>query len=213
MVIRVCVYEDNKFVRHSLEACIEACDDMLLVGSFEHAKNVVENIKKTHPNVILMDINLPAVNGIEAVTRIKSSFPEVAILMQTVFEDEHHVFKAIEAGASGYLLKQNSYHLLPQYIRDAYLGGAPLSPTVARLFVEKFKRPRKLTAAEFDLTVKEAEVLSYLVKGNSYKMIATAMNITYDTVRAHMKKIYFKLHVESMTEAVAKALHHKLFEE
>lgn len=213
MIIRVALYEDNKFVRQSLESCVSGCDDFLLVGSYSNAKHILEEVASVEPDVLVMDIQMPGINGIEAVKRVKSNYPKITILMQTVFDDEKHVFEAIQVGASGYVLKQNSYLLLPQYIRDAYAGGAPLSPSVAKLFIQRFKTSHRKTASEFDLSPKEAEVLSYLVKGMSYKMIASEMNIIYDTVRAHMKKIYFKLHVESMTEAVAKALQHKLFEE
>jgi DNA-binding NarL/FixJ family response regulator len=158
-----------------------------------------------------MDIDMPGMNGIEGVKQIRKHFPTVQILMLTVFDDDEKVFAAIKAGAGGYILKNAEPENLLHSISEVYNGGAPMTPAIARKVLQQFQTFLPEEKKDYHLSNREKEVLGLLVEGLSYKMIAGKLNITYDTVRAHMKKIYEKLHVASMTEAVAKAINQKLF--
>ena len=159
-----------------------------------------------------MDIDMPGMNGIEGVKLIRKNFPTVQILMLTVFDDDEKVFAAIKAGAGGYILKNAEPQNLLHAISEVYNGGAPMTPGIARKVLHQFQTILPEEKKDYHLSIREKEVLGLLVDGLSYKMIAGKLNITYDTVRAHMKKIYEKLHVASMTEAVAKAINQKLFQ-
>ena len=158
-----------------------------------------------------MDIDMPGMNGIEAVKVIRNNFPTVQVLMFTVFDDDEKVFAAIKAGAGGYILKNAEPQNLLHAISEVYNGGAPMTPGIARKVLLQFQDMLPDENKDYHLSQREKEVLALLVEGHPYKMIASKLNITYDTVRAHMKKIYEKLHVASMTEAVAKAINQKLF--
>jgi DNA-binding NarL/FixJ family response regulator len=185
--------------------------DFTLAGSYSHCLDVTENIKDTKPDVVIMDIDMPGMNGIEGVKLIRKNFPTVQILMLTVFDDDEKVFAAIKAGANGYILKNAQPKNLLHAISEVYNGGAPMTPGIASKVLHQFQTMLPEEEKDYHLTIREKEVLGLLVNGLSYKMIAGKLNITYDTVRAHMKKIYEKLHVASMTEAVAKAIIQKLF--
>jgi DNA-binding NarL/FixJ family response regulator len=182
-----------------------------LVGSYAHCLDVTDNIKDTKPDVVIMDIDMPGMNGIEGVKLIRSNFTTVQILMLTVFDDDEKVFAAIKAGAAGYILKNAEPGNLLHAISEVYSGGAPMTPGIARKVLQQFQSLLAEEKKDYHLSAREREVLGLLVEGLSYKMIAGKLNITYDTVRAHMKKIYEKLHVASMTEAVAKAINQQLF--
>jgi DNA-binding NarL/FixJ family response regulator len=160
---------------------------------------------------VIMDIDMPGMNGIEGVKLIRNNFPIVQVLMFTVFDDDEKVFAAIKAGAGGYILKNAEPQNLLHAISEVYNGGAPMTPGIARKVLHQFHDMLPEEKKDYRLSMREKEVLGLLVEGYSYKMIAGKLNITYDTVRAHMKKIYEKLHVASMTEAVAKAINQKLF--
>ena len=161
--------------------------------------------------VVLMDINMPGISGIEAVHIIKEKFPAVQILMQTVFEDNDKIFAAICAGASGYMLKKTTPQKMLEAVEETYQGGAPMSPSVAGKVLQMFRSQSNITKHEFiQLSVREKEILSLLVKGKSYKMIAVECFISTDTVSTHVRHIYEKLHVHSKSEAVAKAIKQKL---
>jgi DNA-binding NarL/FixJ family response regulator len=163
------------------------------------------------PDVILMDIDMPGITGIEAVTKIHAAYPEIKILMQTVFDDEERIFHSICAGAVGYMLKQTKPLDMLQAIREAAQGGSPMSPAIATKVLKMFRQYSPVSSDEkIILSEREKEVLSALTQGKSYKMIAEICSISLDTVRFHIKKIYDKLHVHSMTEAVSKALREKL---
>lgn len=206
--IKVVLFDDNELLRDSIEMLLEDAGDFELAGSYSNCLDVVKNIQQAKPDVVVMDIDMPGMNGIEGVKLIRKNFPTVQILMQTVFDDDEKVFAAIKAGAAGYILKNAEPKYLLEAVREVYNGGAPMTPSIARKVLQQFQEPQK---SDFNLSARESEVLGYLVQGLSYKMISDKMNITYDTVRAHMKKIYEKLHVSSMTEAVAKAINQKLF--
>ena len=170
-------------------------------------KNIIKNIKDTNPDVILMDIELPGINGIEGVKMIRAKYPDLKILMQTIFEDETKIFQSILAGASGYILKSTSPSRILDFIKETYEGGAPMSPSVAtkvmKMITQQFP---SLKLNTFNLSDREKEILSCLVNGMSYKLIADDCFISIDTVRGHIRNIYEKLHVHSKGEAVAKAI-------
>lgn len=208
--IRVIIFDDNVTLGQSLVEIINDSDTCIAVQHFNRTENAIENIIMTEPDVVIMDINMPEENGIEATKRIKSEYPKIQILMQTVFDDDKNIFDAIAAGASGYILKDVSFSHLIQSIIDIHNGGSAMSPYIAKK-VMNYLQQQKIEESNFKLSMREKEVLELLVYGLPYKQIADKMDITYDTVRAHMKKIYEKLHVSSMTEAVVKALKYKLF--
>ena len=209
--IKVIIFDDNDSLRDSVAMLLKNTPDFTLVGAYAHCIDVIENIKDTRPDVVIMDIDMPGMNGIEGVKLIRKNFPTVQILMLTVFDDDEKVFAAIKAGAAGYILKNTDPNNLLQAISEVYNGGAPMTPNIARKVLYQFQAILPDEEKDYHLSIREKEVLGLLVDGHSYKMIAGKLNITYDTVRAHMKKIYEKLHVASMTEAVAKALNQKLF--
>ncbi len=190
--------------------------DMSVVGIFEDANNAVENLKHCKPEIILMDIEMPGVSGITAVRQIKEKIPNAVILMQTVFDEENIIFDAIKAGASGYLLKKSPPDKIIDGIREAYEGGAPMSPAIASKVLRFFREsdfPENDAFKVVDiygLTDRELQILAELVSGNSYKMVAANLDITYNTVNTHVRHIYEKLHVHSIGEAVAKAIRERL---
>lgn len=208
MAIRVLVYDDNKVRHEALQLLIENRKDMVFAGAFENCNHVIEEVTTLSPDVILMDIDMPGVNGIEGLKLIRQHAPGVYIIMQTVFEDEEKVFAAMHAGAHGYFLKKTPPSKLIAGIRDVVEGGAPMTPSIARKVIEFFHKQQGKN--NFDLTERELQVLSLLMKGLSYKMIADACNVTFFTVNAHCKKIYEKLHVHSATEAIARAMKEKI---
>jgi DNA-binding NarL/FixJ family response regulator len=209
--IKVAVFDDNDTLRDSMTLLLGEIQDLEIVGSYSHCLDVVENLRDTRPDVVIMDIDMPGMNGIEGVKQIRKNCPTVQILMFTVFDDEEKVFAAIKSGAAGYILKNADPGNLVQAIVEVYNGGAPMTPGIARKVLQQFQSLLPAEKTDYHLSIREKEVLGLLVSGLSYKMIALKLNITYDTVRAHMKKIYEKLHVASMTEAVAKALNQNLF--
>jgi DNA-binding NarL/FixJ family response regulator len=209
-MVKVAVFDDNKPRRELLEMLLNSTAEMQCTGAFEDCSHVIHNIVKNIPDVVLMDIDMPNVNGIEGLQLIKKQFPDVKILMQTVFEDDDKIFAAIYAGADGYILKKTPPAKLIDAINEVVSGGAPMTPTVARQVLHLFKNRNKKSATEFNLTDREHEILSMLVQGLSYKMIADRCNVAYSTVNSHITHIYEKLHVKSGTEAVAKAIEQKI---
>jgi DNA-binding NarL/FixJ family response regulator len=171
--------------------------------------NAVEEMKQLNPDVILMDIAMPGEDGISGVRKIKQHFPRIKIIMQTVFEDEDKIFASLQAGAEGYILKNASTEKIIQSIREVADGGASMTPSVALRVMKFFNQPKQ-DVPEYNLTNKEKEVLAFLSDGNSYKMIAAKMNISYFTVNTHVRNIYEKLHVHCVGEAVSIALKNKL---
>lgn len=207
MAARVLIFEDNDLLRESLVSLIQLSENYQLAGAYANVNTVREAVNSASPQIILMDIDMPGMTGIEAVKAIRQFNPGVPVLMLTVFDDNAHVFDAIKAGASGYLLKKHITSRLFVAMDEALEGGSPLSPSIARMIVTSMQAQ---SANVYNLTVRETEILSLLSKGESYKLIATQLGITLDTVRTHIKKIYEKLHVHSQTEAVSKALRERL---
>lgn len=205
------IFDDNSLLRDSIEMLLQATADFTLAGSYSHCLDVIENIKETKPDVVLMDIDMPGMNGIEGVKLVRKNFPAIQILMLTVFDDDEKIFAALKAGAGGYILKNAEPKNLLNAISEVYNGGAPMTPGIAKKVLHQFQTMMPDEHEDYHLSTREKQVLGLLVNGLSYKMIAGKLNITYDTVRAHIKKIYEKLHVASMTEAVAKAINQQLF--
>jgi DNA-binding NarL/FixJ family response regulator len=207
MAISILLYEDNTMLRESISSMIRLDPRFLVSAAFENVLHAESQVAEINPDIILMDIDMPGRNGIEAVTRIRAMGSKIPILMLTVFDDTQHVFDALRAGASGYLLKKHLSTKLFESIDEVLNGGAPMSPTIAFMVIAAMQKP---TANPYQLTMREKEILTSLSKGNSYKLMASEFAITVDTVRAHIKKIYEKLHVHSQTEAVSKALKERL---
>ncbi|MBK9504676.1 MAG: response regulator transcription factor [Chitinophagales bacterium] len=209
--IRVAIFEDNKHLRESLYYLINGTPGFSCTGAYPDCNDAVFQITKDTPDVILMDIEMPGLNGIQGVKLIKSKFPQVHVLMQTIFHDENNIFDAICAGASGYILKSTTPAEYITAIKDVYNGGSPMTGSIARKVLELFQKNIQVEAKkDYQLTPKEKEMLQFMVQGKSFKMIAEAAGISYETVRTHMKNIYAKLHVNSNTEAVSKVLKEKL---
>jgi DNA-binding NarL/FixJ family response regulator len=183
--------------------------DFKVVGSFSNCSDVVSQMETFAPKVVLMDIQMPVVNGLEGVKLIKQHFPHIYVIMQTVFEDDDAIFNAILNGASGYILKRSSPQKLVDAIHDVMEGGSPMTPSIATKVLSYFRGQNK-EETDYSLTPKEKEILLLLVDGLSYKMIADKCVISFHTVNAHIKKIYEKLHVHSVSEAVSKAIHEKI---
>jgi DNA-binding NarL/FixJ family response regulator len=211
MEIKVALFEDNKKLRESLVQLINSTEGMTCTGAFADANELIRNMQQANPDVVMMDINMPGLSGIEAVQVIKEKFPDVQILMQTVFDDNDKIFAAICAGASGYILKKTPPQKIIVALEETYSGGAPMTPSVAVKVLQLLKLQNKAEKSEFiDLSEREKEILSLLVKGKSYKLIASECFISIDTVSTHVRHIYEKLHVHSKSEAVAKAIFQKL---
>lgn len=210
MKIRVCIFEDSKNFRDGLADLIQISPQFELLGAFSDCSEMVEKLTTLRPDVVLMDIRMPGMTGIEAVQIIKSKFPTTKVIMQTVYEDDERVTAAICAGASGYLLKNSPPQKFIEAVEDAFHGGAPMTGSIAAKVLAMFQTKFETVKTDSGLSAREKEVLQRLVQGKSYKMIAADLEISYVTVRFHMKNIYDKLHVNSMTEAVAKALQERI---
>ncbi|MBK8484996.1 MAG: response regulator transcription factor [Saprospiraceae bacterium] len=209
--LKLAIFDDNKPRRELLQILIDSTEEFICTNAFEDCRNVLKNIASNVPDIILMDIDMPHVDGIEGLKLIKSQFPKIKILMQTIFEDEDKIFRAIVAGADGYILKKTSPAKLLEAIKDVAEGGSPMTPTVAKQVLQLFNNKHNhIPKNDFNLTTRESEILKLLVEGFSYKMIADQCNVSYSTVNSHICHIYEKLHVSSGTEAVAKVLEYRI---
>ena len=207
MPIKVAIFEDNRSLREGLAAMIGGTAGFECVGAYANCNNLLKNISLDKPDVVLMDIEMPGINGIEAVGMIKEEFPDMKILMETIFDDDEKIFSSICAGAEGYILKHTSPAEIMEAIKEIYEGGSPMTPSIANRVLKMVKvRPESGNRESFDLSAREKEILTCLVKGMSYKMIADTCFISIETVNVHIKNIYKKLHVHSKSEAVAKAI-------
>ncbi len=211
MPIRVTIFEDNKSLRQGLFQLINGTDGFYCGGAFEDCLDLLHNIEETRPDIVLMDIQMPGINGIEAVRILREKYPDLKILMQTIFEDNDKIFQSILAGASGYILKNTSPARFLEFIRETKDGGAPMSPSVAAKVLKMIAtESTNVPVNSFNLSEREKEILSCLVKGMSYKLIGHACSISIDTVRGHIRNIYEKLHVHSKSEAVIAAIRGKI---
>ncbi len=210
--IRVLIFEDHAQMRNMYELMLDSEPDMLCVGAQENCNNAIKIIEKTLPDVILMDIQMPGKSGVEAAREIKNIFPTINIIMQTIFSDDDKIFESICNGASGYLLKNSTLEEFLSAIRQVHVGGAPMSPSVALKVLNRFRQSNTavLPPENFNLTDREKEILGLLANGQSYKLIASQLNISYYTVDSHIRKIYEKLHVRSATEAIKKAIDNRI---
>lgn len=207
-MINVAIVEDNNTIREGLAALINGTPGYNCIGSYPDCEKFLTNLSKTNVDVVLMDIGLPGISGIEGVKRARDANPDLNILMLTIYEDSNVVFEALCAGACGYLVKKTPPIRLLEAIKDIYEGGSPMSSHIARQIISVFHQQKNLngTGLDYDLTQREKEVLNHLSDGDNYQEIADKIFISVDTVRHHIRNIYKKLHVHSQSEAVAKAI-------
>ena len=199
MAIRVFIYDDSEERRSSLKALLMLNEALLFVGEAANCQTVLTDMESFYPDVVLMDINMPQVNGIEGLMQIKKIHPEIKVLMQTAFDDSDKIFSSIKNGASGYILKKDKPQRILQAIEEVYEGGAAMNPGIAQKVLDHFA-PKTIVNP---LSPKETEVLTLLADGLSYKMAADKLGVSYATVNTHGKRIYEKLHISSLGEAIA----------
>ncbi len=210
-MIKVCVFEDNKHLRETLSLLLNAAPAFDCVGAFPNCDNLIQVLKSHFCDVVLMDIEMPGMNGIEATKIIKEHFTHTQILIQTAFQDDDYIFNAICAGASGYILKNTSPEGYLEAVKEVHQGGSPMTSGIARRVLALFKDNLQVQKIkDYQLTTQEKNVLQLLVNGKSYKMIANELQVSHNTVKSHITNIYAKLHVNSGTEAVALALREKI---
>jgi DNA-binding NarL/FixJ family response regulator len=210
MAVRILLYDDNEALRASMEALLGEEPGFELLAAMPNAETITTDLKELNPDVVLMDIDMPVVNGVEAVCRIRKMNEDLPVIMLTIFDDNENIFNAVCAGASGYILKRYATEEICDAIRNVLTGGAPMTGSVARKVLQMVPQAKSTEQEKSDLSKRETEILQFLVNGYSYKMIAAELKVSLDTVRFHIKKIYDKLHVHSATEAVSKAIKNKL---
>jgi DNA-binding NarL/FixJ family response regulator len=210
-MIGLLIYEDNDSLRESVSNLLTLSKDLLLLAAFPRADEITKHLEHYHPDVILMDIDMPGISGIEAVRKVRPIDKKVHIIMLTVFDDNRHVLDAICAGANGYLLKKHLSDHLPDAIRQVIAGEPPMSPGIARMIIAGMHQAQATpTPNDYKLSTRETEILSNLSKGKGIKLMASDLFISVETVRTHIKNIYEKLQVHTQTEAVSKAINEKL---
>jgi DNA-binding NarL/FixJ family response regulator len=208
--IRIAIVEDQRHIRKGLEALIAGTHGFECAGAFRSMEEALADSWPEPPHAFLLDLGLPHMSGLEGLPLLKVRFPGVPLVVLTVFEDDDRIFRALCAGACGYLLKKTPPAKLLDSVREAIGGGAPMSPEIARRVVELFRAMRPPQTADYNLSAQETRLLRYLVEGHIYKTAAAEMKISVTTVAFHVQNIYQKLHVHSKSEAVAKALQHGL---
>ena len=209
-VIKVAIVEDRREIREALVAIIDGTEGFRCSGGFRSMEQALAEIGRDLPDVVLSDIGLPGMSGIEGIGLLKARYPDMLLLMLTVYEDDERIFDALCAGACGYLLKRTSPARLLESLREAVGGGSPMSPEVARRVVELFRDFRPPEKADYQLTPHETRLLKLLVEGHTYKTAAAELGVSINTISFHMKHVYEKLQVHSKSEAVAKALLNRL---
>jgi DNA-binding NarL/FixJ family response regulator len=203
---KIAIVEDNSVIRDSLQKMVSELPGYSCVCASGSAEEALRQIPRTEPDIVLMDIHLPNLSGIECAARLKAAMPKLQILMLTVYEDEEKIFQALKAGASGYILKRSGLKEIAHALEELRQGGAPMTSAIARKVVESFRQKSEERSPETELSRRETEILDCLSKGYSNKEISDRLSITVDTVRWHLKQIYEKLHVRSRTEAAVKFL-------
>jgi DNA-binding NarL/FixJ family response regulator len=209
MPVNILIFEDSHQLRQSLNVLLAGVEGYVVAGDYSNCKNAREITERTRPDIVIMDIDMPEVDGIEGLKIIKETKPDTQIIMHTVFEDDDRLFQCLCHGANGYILKNTSFINILEAIEDVQHGGSPLSPSIARKILGTFHKKKENKIA-YELTNREVEILGYMVKGYSYKMIAATCYISLDTVRGHIRNIYNKLHVNCGREAVVIALKDKI---
>lgn len=209
-MIRILLFEDNAQLSEGLCLLLNSVQEFEVTGSFRNLNTIEEQIRTHLPDIVLMDISFPSGNGINALRTIKRIAPKTKVIMLTGMADDVNVFESLRAGADGYILKKTSPIKLLEYVKEAYEGGAPMTPSIARQVLQTFSNAKVNKNDSDNLTYREKEVLKLLVDGQSYKLVASDLNISIDTVRSHIRNIYDKLQVNSKSEAVAKAIINKI---
>lgn len=204
MPINICIVEDNADMRESVAQALNQARGMRCINTYASAEAAVRDLPQQKPDVALVDINLPGMNGIECVAKLKAQLPQLQVLMLTRYEQSDMIFDSIRAGASGYLLKRTPAAELVQAIEQVHAGGAPMTMQIARKVINYFQQIQKSTSEVEKLTPREKDVLALLAKGRAYKQIAGDLGISINTMRVHLRNIYEKLHVHSRTEATVK---------
>lgn len=208
MSIKIVIFEDNDRMRESLCWLLSATEDYEVAGDYNQCTDAANIVQLHKPDIVLMDIDMPGESGIKGVLLVKEARPQTAVIMYTVFEDDEKLFQCLCAGADGYLLKKTAPAKLIEAIREVLAGGAPMSPAIAKKVLHCFHTKKE--ANKYELSPREIEVLQWLTKGYSIKLIASEMNLAFDTIRSHLKNIYQKLHVNCGKEAIVKALKEKI---
>ncbi|MGE0884797.1 MAG: response regulator [Blastocatellales bacterium] len=208
--VKVAIIEDQRDIREGLAWIVKATEGFVCTGSYRSMEEAIEKIGFDLPDVVLTDIGLPGISGVEGIRILKDRFPELRLLMLTVYDDDEVIFDALCAGACGYLLKKTPPARLIEGIRDAMQGGAPMSPEIASRVIKLFREIRPPERADYKLTPHESRLLKMLVEGHNYKTAAAELGISVTTVAFHMRNIYDKLQVHSKSEAVAKALRNRI---
>jgi len=203
--VKITIVEDNEIVKDGFELLINGMSEHKVVSTYTNCEDAIEKIKEDNPNIILMDLELPGMHGIEGIKHIKKILPKVNIIVISVHENSQLVFESLVAGATGYITKSSNYNKVLEAIDETMKGGAPMSTNIARLVVESFQRN-----TNSPLSPRETEVLELLSKGKSYSVIANELFIHKETVKSHIKNIYYKLQVNSKADAIEKALKNKL---
>jgi DNA-binding NarL/FixJ family response regulator len=208
--IKVAIVEDRREIREGLTMLISGTDGFLCTGSYRSVEEALDKINHQLPDLVLMDIGLPGMSGIEGLRILKERYPDMLLLMLSVYDDDERIFDAMCAGASGYLLKKTPPVRLLESIKEVIQGGAPMSPEVARRVIALFREIRPPERADYELTAHETRLLKLLVEGHNYKTAAAELNVSVHTVSFHLRSIYDKLQVHSKSEAVAKAVLNRL---
>ena len=206
MSLKVAIVEDDPRWRANVESLLRETEGFECIGSYRTREDAVENLPRRNPQVILMDINLPGMSGVECIRQLRGVLPAVQIVMLTVYDDSDRIFQALQMGANGYLLKRATADEIVQAIRDVHSGGAPMSAYIARKVVQSFQKQSPTAKPDEVLSRRESEVLGYVARGYSDKEVAEALGLTSATVRSYLKTIYSKLHVHSRTQAIIKAV-------
>ena len=204
MPIKVAIVEDDEQVRENLATLIRETEGFECIGTFSSGEAALEGMPRRAPDVVLMDVNLPGMSGVECVRLLKSQLPELHVVILTVYDDSDRIFQALQMGASGYLLKRSTSQEILRAVEDVHRGGAPMSSYIARKVVQSFQRQGPSEKASENLTKRENDVLTYIARGYTNKEIADALGLSAETVRGYLKTIYSKLHVRSRTEAAMK---------
>ncbi|HXG37189.1 MAG TPA: response regulator transcription factor [Bacteroidota bacterium] len=210
MSISVAIVEDNASIRDGIARLLNATPGFRCNQKYASCEEALQSIKEPLPDIVLMDIGLDGMSGIEGVRRLKQRYPNLNVVMLTVYDDNERIFQSLCSGASGYLLKNSSPEVVMAALTEVHRGGAAMTPSIAKKVLSLFRSIAPAQTESHNLTKRETEILEHLVAGSSYKMIADALNLSIETVHTHIKRIYGKLQVHSKTEAVSKALRQRL---